>query len=72
LQSWNNIAKFLVDDVLSLLKVDDVKNMCKVLSVIVTSLPYNFEEFIKWVAEMQEGDGPSLSEEEKTRAVVKV
>jgi glutathione gamma-glutamylcysteinyltransferase len=72
LQSWNNIAKFLVDDVLSLLKAEDVKDMCKVLSVIVTSLPSNFEKFIKWVAEMQEGDDPSLSEEEKTRAVVKV
>jgi glutathione gamma-glutamylcysteinyltransferase len=48
--------------------------MCKVLSVLVTSLPSNFEEFIKWVVEIrrQEDAGPNLSEEEKTRAVVKV
>ncbi|MCI07340.1 glutathione gamma-glutamylcysteinyltransferase 1-like, partial [Trifolium medium] len=72
-ESWKSIAKFLINDVPSLLKSEDVKDMCKVLSVIVTSLPSNFEEFIKWVTEIrrQEDNGPSLSEEEKTRAVVK-
>ncbi|XP_057418181.1 glutathione gamma-glutamylcysteinyltransferase 1-like [Lotus japonicus] len=72
-ESWSSIAKFLIDDVPSLLKSEDVKDICKVLSVIVTSLPSNFEEFIKWVAEIrrQEDGGPSLCEEEKTRAVVK-
>ncbi|XP_045825890.1 glutathione gamma-glutamylcysteinyltransferase 1-like [Trifolium pratense] len=72
-ESWTSIAKVLVNDVPALLKSDDVKDMCKVLSVIVTSLPSNFEEFIKWVAEIrrEEDNGPTLSEEEKTRAVVK-
>ncbi|KAL6503416.1 Glutathione gamma-glutamylcysteinyltransferase 1 [Orobanche gracilis] len=66
-ESWNSIAKVLLDDVPSLLKSEDVKDISKVLSVIVTSLPFNFEEFIKWVAEVrrQTDDGPSL------RAVVK-
>ncbi|XP_057433896.1 glutathione gamma-glutamylcysteinyltransferase 1-like [Lotus japonicus] len=72
-ESLSSIEKFLIDDVPSLLKSEDVKDICKVLSVIVTSLPSNFEEFIKWVAEIRrrEDGGPSLSEEEKTRAVVK-
>ncbi|PNX86849.1 phytochelatin synthase, partial [Trifolium pratense] len=72
-ESWKSIAKFLINDVPSLLKSDDVKDMCKVLSVIVTSLPSNFEEFIKWVAEIrrQKDGGPSLSEEEKTQAFLK-
>ncbi|KAL6564672.1 Glutathione gamma-glutamylcysteinyltransferase 1 [Orobanche minor] len=65
-ESWNSIAKFLVDDVPSILKSEDVKDICKVLSVIVKSLPSNFDEFIKWIRR-QEG----LSEEEKTQAVVK-
>jgi glutathione gamma-glutamylcysteinyltransferase len=72
--SWNSIAKFLMDDVPFLLKSEDVKDIHKVLSVIFTSLPSNFEEFIKWVAEIrrrEDGDS-SLSEEEKTRLAVKV
>jgi glutathione gamma-glutamylcysteinyltransferase len=75
-ESWNSIAKFLVNDVPSLLKSEDVKlkDVCKVLLVIVTSLPSNFKEFINWVAEIRRQDdgGPSLSEEETTQASVKV
>lgn len=73
-ESWNSIAKFLMDDVPFLLKSEDVKDIHKVLSVIFTSLPSNFEEFIKWVAEIrrrEDGDS-SLSAEEKTRLAVKV
>lgn len=72
-ESWNSIAKFLIDDVPFLLKSEDVKDIHKVLSVIFTSLPSNFEEFIKWVAEIRrQEDGGSISEEEKTRLAVKV
>jgi glutathione gamma-glutamylcysteinyltransferase len=51
-----------------------LKDVCKVLSVTVTSLPSNFKEFINWVAEIRRQDdgGPSLSEEETTQASVKV
>ncbi|XP_061343412.1 glutathione gamma-glutamylcysteinyltransferase 1 isoform X1 [Gastrolobium bilobum] len=72
-ESWISIAKFLMDDVPVLLKSEDVKDVHKVLSVIVTSLPSNFEEFIKWVAEIRrrEDGGPSLSAEEKARLAVK-
>nr|AFM38979.1 phytochelatin synthase [Sophora viciifolia] len=70
--SWNSIAKFLIDDVPLLLKSEDVKDIHKVLSVVVSSLPSNFEEFIKWVAEVRRReDGPSLSAEEKARLAVK-
>ncbi|XP_027353388.1 glutathione gamma-glutamylcysteinyltransferase 1 isoform X2 [Abrus precatorius] len=72
-ESWISIAKFLMDDVPLLLKSEDVKDIHQVLSIIVTSLPSNFEEFIKWVAEIRrrEDGGPSLSAEEKARLVVK-
>ncbi|CAK8543633.1 unnamed protein product [Lathyrus sativus] len=72
-ESWNSIAKFLMDDVPFLLKSEDVQDIYKVLSIIFTSLPSNFEEFIKWIAEIrrhEDGDS-SLSEEEKTRLAVK-
>ncbi|KAF7818450.1 glutathione gamma-glutamylcysteinyltransferase 1 [Senna tora] len=72
-ESWISIAKFLMDDVPHLLKSDDVKDVHKVLSVVVTSLPSNFGEFIKWVAEIRrrEDGGPSLSAEEKARLSIK-
>lgn len=63
-----------MDDVPFLLKSEDVQDIYKVFSIIFTSLPSNFEEFIKWIAEIrrhEDGDS-SLSEEEKTRLAVKV
>lgn len=73
-ESWTSIAKFLMDDVPFLLKSEDVKDIHKVLSIIFTSLPSNFEEFIQWVAEIRrrEDGGSSLSTEEKARLSVKV
>ncbi|KAI4301068.1 hypothetical protein L6164_034385 [Bauhinia variegata] len=66
-ESWINIAKFIIDDVPLLLKSEDVKDIQKVLSVIITSLPSNFREFIKCIAEFrrQENGSTSLSPEEK-------
>lgn len=63
-----------MDDVPLLLKSEDAKDIHQVLSIIVASLPANFEEFIKWVAEIRrrEDSGPSLSTEEKARLAVKV
>lgn len=73
-ESWIGIAKYLVDDVPVVLKSDYVKDIQNVFSVIFTSLPSNFEEFIMWVAEVRrrEGGGQSLSPEEKARLSVKV
>ncbi|EXB53498.1 Glutathione gamma-glutamylcysteinyltransferase 1 [Morus notabilis] len=72
-ESWIGIAKYLMDDVPLLLKSDNVKDIQKVLSVVFTSLPSNFEEFIKWVAEVRrhEDDSQGLSPEEKARLSVK-
>ena len=62
-----------MDDMPRLLKSENVKDIQKVLSVIFTSLPSNFEEFIKWVAEVRRReDDQSLSSEEKARLAVKV
>lgn len=73
-ESWMGIAKYLMDDVPLLLKSDNVNNIQKVISVIFTSLPSSFEEFIKWVAEVRrrEDGGQGLSPEEKARLSVKV
>ncbi|XP_043707591.1 glutathione gamma-glutamylcysteinyltransferase 1-like isoform X2 [Telopea speciosissima] len=71
--SWIGMSKYLIDDVSVLLKSKDIKDVQKLLSVVFTSLPANFGEFIKWVAEVrrQEDGGSSLSTEEKERLAVK-
>ena len=64
-----------MDDVPCLVKSVDVKNVKDVLSVVLSSLPNNFREFIKWVAEVrrkEEDGGLSLSQEEKGRLAIKV
>ncbi|XP_002529835.2 glutathione gamma-glutamylcysteinyltransferase 1 isoform X1 [Ricinus communis] len=72
-ESWASIAKYLVDDVPLLLKSEDVKDVNRLLYVVFTSLPSNFGEFIKWVAEVrrQEDGRGNLSQEEKGRLAVK-
>lgn len=73
-ESWISIATYLVDDVPCLLKSDDVRDIKNVLSVILSSIPSDFGEFIKWVAEVrrrEEDGGQSLSQEEKGRLAVK-
>ncbi|XP_020539212.1 glutathione gamma-glutamylcysteinyltransferase 1 isoform X2 [Jatropha curcas] len=72
-ESWLGIAKYLVDDVPLLLKSEDLKDVHALLSVIFSSLPSDFGEFIKWVAEVRRQDdgGKSLSQEEKGRLAVK-
>ncbi|GFZ20307.1 phytochelatin synthase 1 [Actinidia rufa] len=63
-ESWISTAKYLVDDVPCLLKSKDVKNIKDVLSVVLSSLPNNFSEFIKWVVEVrrqEENGGLSLT-----------
>lgn len=73
-ESWVGVAKYLMDDVPLLLKLEDVKNVQEVLSVVFMSLPSNFEDFIKWIAEVRrrEDVGQTLSTEEKARLAVKV
>ncbi|KAL6968173.1 Glutathione gamma-glutamylcysteinyltransferase 1 [Sarracenia purpurea var. burkii] len=73
-ESWFSTAKYLIDDVPCLLKSEDVKDVKNVLSVVLSSLPIDFREFIKWVAEVrrqEENGGQSLSQEEKGRLAVK-
>lgn len=73
-EGWNSIAKYLVEDVPLNLKLDDVKDVQGVLSVVFKSPPADLSEFIKWVAEVrrQEDGSLILSEEEKGRLAVKV
>ncbi|OVA13849.1 Phytochelatin synthase [Macleaya cordata] len=73
IDSWVSTAKYLVDDVPILLKSEDVKDVQKVFSLVFTSHPTNFAEFIKWIVEVRrEEDGAScLSKEEKGRIAIK-
>lgn len=63
-----------MEDVPVLLGLEDLEDVKNVLSVVFKSLPSNFAEFIKWIAEVrrQEDGGQSLSQEEKGRLAVKV
>ncbi|XP_031264748.1 glutathione gamma-glutamylcysteinyltransferase 1-like [Pistacia vera] len=72
-ESWVDTARCLMEDVPNLVKSKDFKDIDSVLSVVFASLPSNFGEFIKWVAEVrrQEDGDNSLSQEEKGRLAVK-
>lgn len=74
-ESWNSVAKYLTEDVPHLLKLEDVKDVQEVLSVVFKCPPADLREFIKWIAEIRrpEDDGNLiLSDEEKERLAVKV
>ncbi|KAK6937747.1 Phytochelatin synthase, N-terminal catalytic domain [Dillenia turbinata] len=72
-ESWISTATYLIDDVPALLESDNLKDIKDVLSVLFTSLPTNFAEFIKWVAEVRrrEDGGQTISQEEKGRLAIK-
>lgn len=57
-----------------LLSSINIKNVKNVLATVFTSLPADFAEFIKWVAEIRrkEDGAQALSEEEKGRLSIKV
>lgn len=72
-ESWVKVAKYLMDDVPNLVKSEDIKDIRKVLSVVFSSLPSNFGDFIKWIAEVRrrEDGGQNLSQEENGRLSLK-
>ncbi|KAK4492462.1 hypothetical protein RD792_003271 [Penstemon davidsonii] len=72
-ESWITTAKYLTDEVPVLLSSDYVKDVKNVLSTVFTSLPSDFAEFIKWVAEVRRKDDgdQDLSQEEKGRLAIK-
>ncbi|KAL8523155.1 hypothetical protein ACS0TY_013211 [Phlomoides rotata] len=72
-ETWLPTAKYLMDDVPVLLSSDNMKDVKSVLTTIFMSLPSDFAEFIKWVAEIRinEEGGQGLSEEEKGRLAIK-
>ncbi|KAL0418626.1 UNVERIFIED_CONTAM: Glutathione gamma-glutamylcysteinyltransferase 1 [Sesamum radiatum] len=72
-ESWITTAKYLMDDVPVLLSSETMKDVKNVLATVFMSLPLDFAEFIKWVAEIRrkEDGGQGLSEEEKGRLSIK-
>ncbi|CAM8965411.1 unnamed protein product [Rhodiola kirilowii] len=71
--SWVSTAEYLMVDVPHLLESSEVKDVKSIISVILMSLPSDFSEFIKWVAEVRrdEDGGQQLSDEERRRLHVK-
>ncbi|KAL9431147.1 hypothetical protein AB3S75_026357 [Citrus x aurantiifolia] len=72
-EGWSKVAKYLTEDVPHRLKMNDVKDVENLLSLVLKSAPVDLKEFIKWVAEVRRQDvaGVSSSEEEKARLVIK-
>lgn len=74
-ESWNSIAKYLVDDVPRLLKLEDIEDFQKVMSIVFKPPSTDLREFIKWVAEVrrqEDADGSDiLSKEEQSRLSLK-
>lgn len=73
-EGWSKVAKYLTEDVPHRLKMNDVKDVENLLSLVFKSAPVDLKEFIKWVAEVRRQDvaGVSSSEEEKARLIIKV
>lgn len=71
---WNNVIKYLTEEVPLLLKTENVKSVEELLSVVFKFPPQNLKNFIKWVAEVreQEDGNVKLNAEEKGRLAVKV
>ncbi|KAK6143294.1 hypothetical protein DH2020_023642 [Rehmannia glutinosa] len=72
-ESWIGTAKYLTDDVPALLSSDNMEDIKDVISTIFSSLPSDFAEFIKWVADSrrEEDGGQLLSQEEKGMLAIK-
>ncbi|KAK4773245.1 hypothetical protein SAY87_028264 [Trapa incisa] len=72
-ENWTSIAKYLVDDIPNLLKVEDIKDVKMLIGLICKSLPLDFEKFIHWVLGIQSAvdGGVCISKEEKGRPTIK-
>ncbi|KAL8555264.1 hypothetical protein ACS0TY_003173 [Phlomoides rotata] len=67
-ESWITTAKYFTDDVPLLLSSDNVKDIKDAISTVFSSLPSDFAEFIKWVAEIR---GKEDGEEENGKVSFK-
>ncbi|ESQ36535.1 hypothetical protein EUTSA_v10007644mg [Eutrema salsugineum] len=72
-ESWIGIAKYLKEDVPRLVSSQHVDTIERILYVVFKSLPSNFNQFIRWMAEIRrtEDVNQNLSSEEKSRLNLK-
>ncbi|KFK42742.1 hypothetical protein AALP_AA1G033900 [Arabis alpina] len=72
-ESWISIAKYLKEDVPLLVSSQHVDTIERILHVVFKSLPSNFNQFIRWIAEIRrtEDVNQNLSPEEKSRLNLK-
>ena len=73
-ESWTSIAKYLKEDVPLLVSSQHVDTIERILDVVFKSLPSNFNQFIRWMAEIRrtEDINQNLSSEEESRLDLKV
>ncbi|XP_051120789.1 glutathione gamma-glutamylcysteinyltransferase 2-like isoform X2 [Andrographis paniculata] len=64
-KSWTVTAKYLMDDMPVLLTSKTLKDVNDLLSTVLTSLPSDFVDFVKWVAEIHS------KETDKGRLIIK-
>ncbi|CAN6981721.1 unnamed protein product [Brassica rapa subsp. trilocularis] len=72
-ESWTSIAKYLKEDVPLLVSSQHVDTIERILDVVFKSLPSNFNQFIRWMAEIRrtEDINQNLSSEEESRLDLK-
>ncbi|CAH8336805.1 unnamed protein product [Eruca vesicaria subsp. sativa] len=72
-ESWTSIAKYLKEDVPLLVSSQHVDTIEKILDVVFKSLPSDFNQFIRWMAEIRrtEDINQNLSSEEESRLDLK-
>lgn len=72
-ESWTSIAKYLKEDVPLLVGSQHVDSIERILDVVFKSLPSNFNQFIRWMAEIRrtEDINQNLSSEEESRLELK-
>ncbi|KAG2260395.1 hypothetical protein Bca52824_079689 [Brassica carinata] len=72
-ESWTSIAKYLKEDVPLLVSSQHVDTIERILDVVFNSLPSNFNQFIRWMAEIRrtEDINQNLSSEEESRLDLK-
>ncbi|KAA0061617.1 glutathione gamma-glutamylcysteinyltransferase 3-like [Cucumis melo var. makuwa] len=59
-EGWNNVIKYLTEQVPLLLKTENVKSVDELLSVVFKLPLQNLKNFIKWVAEVREREDGNL------------
>jgi glutathione gamma-glutamylcysteinyltransferase len=73
-ENWVKVAKYLREDLPSLVNSETVNSIQSLFSILFRALPASAGDFLKWVVEVRrkEEGGSNLSPEENERLALKV